>query len=210
MLKFGYSEWVMEHIVVFGITILPLTFYFLYKILLLKESRMFKAVGIVGVFLTMFIVVPSMLFVFLVEGHIQDYREDFKAYVESTGRYTLKIEDVRITNNEGNHIPKFSAKDEHEYVTIEYTQKGKRYKEVVKSEPYKVDGDEYKVSFVYVDQDYLIEYGKYSKFLMGIRKALGYKDDYKLNFEKGAYDFSLGVPDDEYEKVKSEMSRKAK
>lgn len=210
MLKFGYSDWVLEHISVFGVVILPITFYFLYKVMLLEESKTFKTLSVIGVFIIMFVVVPSVSFIFLADEYIHEYREEFKGYIERMERYAVRIDGVSITNNDGNHIPKFSAKDEHKYVSIEYEKKGEVYNRIVKAEPYKVKGDEYRLSFAYVKEDYRIEYSKYGSFLMGVRKALGYKDDYKLVFEKGSYDFALGVPEDDFEEVREEMQRKAK
>lgn len=210
MLKFGYTDWVMNNLLVLIIITIPTSFVLIYKIVETKVNYFIKGLFTIGIIILTFVIIPSIGYMLFLDEYINEFREEFKEYVENEGRYSLEVENVEITNNNGNHIPKFSTNDEDMYVKIHYDNNRKNERRIVKSEPVKSYDDKYRLTFVFVDEDYEIKTSKYEEIIFKIRELLGFKDKDKMNFRKGAYDFELEVPEKDFRDVKSEMKRKEK
>lgn len=209
-MNFGYVDWVLEQKLLLMMITIPIAFLLVYKILNTEMSYLKKGMSVFSTILLVFIILPSLGYIIFLNSYIQDFRSEFKDFMEEEGRYSIEIEDVEITNNNGNYIPKFSKKDEDKYVKVNYMNKGKQERKIIKSHPKESKDDKYRLTFVYLDEDYEIVSNKYEEFLYKIRDILGFNDKDKLEFKKGAYDFEMEVPKKDFDRIKSEMGRKEK
>jgi len=210
MENFGYTGWVLDNFVYLILLIVPISFYVIYNVLK-EERKIFYTISTIIITLAMmFVVLPSILFTIFLGSYIEGYREEFKGYMGEQVRSSYEIENVEVTNNNGNYIPKFSKKDKDRYVKIEYEVNEDEDEKIVNYKPIKEDSGAYKLSYVILESDYEVELKGISNLAVNIREFLGIEDRKRLQFEKGAYDFRLGVPEEDYEDRKSEMRRKSK
>lgn len=211
---FSFFNWLSEYFLWIYLFTAAVTITYIYFIFKWKIALVFKfLISVSFIMLTMFII-SSVGFIFTSGNYIQETRQYLYEQQIASKEQTdiFNIENVDITNNRGETIPKFSEFDERKYVSVYYTNGFTEYTQPVISVPIKNSDymKEYALSYVEVKETIEPSITNWTNILLSLRDKVGFNDSKLLNIKPGVYHLKLHVPSTDFQEIEEEMDRKSR